>query len=122
MLAAYGLLAALRDDSPAVPDVAGFATDGKNGTALLSAQGIPGTGRSVNACTWRGLMTVKCRRSSVAISVSPRRSAMAPDGRRAPCHGLAATPVSFLPSQTGSSHPPDAYRMARLPVSPGQAA
>ena len=39
-----------------------------------------------------------------------------PDGRRAQCHGLAAPPVSFLPSQTGSSHPPVAYRMARLPV------
>src|ERR1019366_5389786 len=42
-LAAYGLLAALRDDTPAVPDVAGFPADGKNRTALLSAQGIPGT-------------------------------------------------------------------------------
>ena len=42
-LAAYGLLAALRDDTPAVPDVAGFPADGKNRTALLSAQGMPGT-------------------------------------------------------------------------------
>ena len=31
-------------------------------------------------------------------------------------------PSVFLPSQTGSSHPPVAYRMALLPVSPGQAA
>ena len=31
-------------------------------------------------------------------------------------------PVSFLPSQAGSSHPPVAYRVARLSVSPGQAA
>jgi len=45
-----------------------------------------------------------------------------PDGRRAQCHGLAAPPVSFLPDQAGSSHPPIAYRVARLPVSPGQAA
>ena len=42
MLAAYGLLAVLRDDTPAVPDVAGFPTDGRN-TALRSAQGMPGT-------------------------------------------------------------------------------
>ena len=42
VLAAYGLLAALRDDTPAAPDVAGFPTDGRN-TALLSAQGMPGT-------------------------------------------------------------------------------
>src|ERR1017187_9194199 len=42
-LAAYGLLAALRDDTPAVPDVAGFPADGKNRTALLAAQGMPGT-------------------------------------------------------------------------------
>jgi hypothetical protein len=39
-----------------------------------------------------------------------------PDGRRAQCHGLAAPPASFLPSQAGSSHPPVAYRVARLPV------
>jgi len=42
-LAAYGLLAAQRDDTPAVPDVAGFPADGRNRTALLSAQGMPGT-------------------------------------------------------------------------------
>lgn len=53
-----------------------------------------------------------------ASSVGPA----APDGRRAQCHDLAAPPVSFLPSQAGSSHPPVAYRMARLSVSPGQAA
>jgi hypothetical protein len=28
----------------------------------------------------------------------------------------------LLPSQAGSSHPPVAYRVARLPVPPGQAA
>jgi hypothetical protein len=43
VLAAHGLLVALRDDTPAVPDVAGFPADGKNRTALLSAQGMPGT-------------------------------------------------------------------------------
>ena len=42
MLAAYGLLAVLRDDTPAVPDVAGFPTDRRN-TALRSDQGMPGT-------------------------------------------------------------------------------
>jgi hypothetical protein len=42
-LAACGLLAALRDDTLAVPDVAGFPADGKDRTALLSAQGVPGT-------------------------------------------------------------------------------
>ncbi len=40
-----------------------------------------------------------------------------PDGGRARCHGLAASPVSFLPGQAGSMHPPVAYRVARLPVS-----
>ena len=34
-------------------------------------------GRSVRAPTWLGRTTVKCRRSSVATSVSPSRSAMA---------------------------------------------
>jgi hypothetical protein len=33
-----------------------------------------------------------------------------------------APPVSFLPGQAASSHQPVAYRVARLPVSPGQAA
>jgi hypothetical protein len=42
VLAAYGLLAALRDDTSAVLDVAKFPADGKNRTALLSAQGLPG--------------------------------------------------------------------------------
>jgi hypothetical protein len=41
MLAAYGLLAALRDDTPAALDVARFPADGKNRTALSSAQGLP---------------------------------------------------------------------------------
>ena len=35
---------------------------------------------------------------------------------------LAASPGSCFPSQAGSSHPPVAYRAARLPVSPSQAA
>jgi hypothetical protein len=39
ILAAYALLATLRDDTPAVlDDVARFLADGKNRTALLSAQ------------------------------------------------------------------------------------
>jgi hypothetical protein len=38
VLDAYGLLAALRDSTPAVLDVARFPADGKNGTASLSAQ------------------------------------------------------------------------------------
>jgi hypothetical protein len=42
VLAAYGLLAALRDDTPAVLDVARFPADGKNRMALLSAQGAAG--------------------------------------------------------------------------------
>jgi hypothetical protein len=42
VLAAYGLLAALRDDTSAVLDVVRFPGDSKNGTALLSAQGLPG--------------------------------------------------------------------------------
>jgi hypothetical protein len=42
VLAAHGLLAALRDDTPAVLHVARFPADGKNRTALLSAQGLPG--------------------------------------------------------------------------------
>jgi hypothetical protein len=43
-------------------------------------------------------------------------------GPGARCHGLAASTVSSLPSQAGSSHPPVAYRVARLPVVAGQAA
>jgi hypothetical protein len=39
VLAAHGLLAALRDGTPAVLDVARFPVSGKNKTALLSAQG-----------------------------------------------------------------------------------
>jgi hypothetical protein len=42
----------------------------------------------------------------------------APDGGRAQCQGQAAPPVSFLPAQAGSSHPPVAYRQHGLPVSP----
>jgi hypothetical protein len=42
VLAAYGPLAALRDDTPAVLYVARFPTDGKNRTALLPASGLPG--------------------------------------------------------------------------------
>jgi hypothetical protein len=43
VLAAYGLLAALRDDTQAVLDVPRFLlAHGKNRTALLSAQGLPG--------------------------------------------------------------------------------
>jgi hypothetical protein len=42
VLAACGLLAAPRDDTPALRDMAGFPADGKNRTALLSAQGLPG--------------------------------------------------------------------------------
>jgi hypothetical protein len=42
VLAAYRLLAALRDDTPAVLDMARFRADGKNRTALLSAQAPPG--------------------------------------------------------------------------------
>src|SRR3989442_14634682 len=40
VLATYGLLAAPRD-TPAVPDMARFSADGKNRTALLSAQVCP---------------------------------------------------------------------------------
>lgn len=49
MLAAYGHLAALRDDTPAVLDVARFPADGKNKTALLSAQGLPAERLPVSA-------------------------------------------------------------------------
>jgi len=76
-LAAYGLLAALRDDAPAVPDVAGLGADGKNRTASLSAQGMTETWWEGEYLHIAGLMTVKYRWSSVAISVSPRRPAMA---------------------------------------------
>jgi hypothetical protein len=76
-LAAYGLLAALRDDTPAVPDVAGFPADGKNRTALLSAQGMPGTWQERECLHVAGPDDPKCRWSSAAIPVSPRRSAMA---------------------------------------------
>jgi hypothetical protein len=59
-----------------------------------------------------------CTPERGAIQCRPGSPAMAD----AQCHGLAAPPVSFLPGQAGSSHPPVAYRVARLPVSPGQAA
>jgi hypothetical protein len=52
VLAAYGLLAALRDGTPAVPDVARFPADGKNRTALLSSQGLPGG--TVAGFRWSG--------------------------------------------------------------------
>jgi hypothetical protein len=44
-----------------------------------------------------------------------------PDGGRARCHGLAASPVSSLPGQAGISHPPVAYRVpqCRSPWSGG---
>jgi hypothetical protein len=46
--------------------------DGKNRTALACQfRACPGSGRSVNAPTWRGLMAVKRRWPSVAIPVSP---------------------------------------------------
>jgi len=52
VLAAYGLLAALRDGTPAVPDVATFPADVKNRTAVLSAQGLPGG--TVAGFRWSG--------------------------------------------------------------------
>jgi len=52
VLAAYRLLAALRDDIPAVLDVARFPAGGKNRTALLSDQGLPGG--TVAGFTWSG--------------------------------------------------------------------
>jgi hypothetical protein len=41
VLAAYGPSAALCDGTAAVLDVARFPADGKNRTALLTAQGLP---------------------------------------------------------------------------------
>jgi hypothetical protein len=43
--AANGLVAALREGTPAVLDVATFPVGGKNRTALPSAQGLPGRHR-----------------------------------------------------------------------------
>ena len=47
-----------------------------------------------------------------------RCSRSRPDGGRGQCHGLAAPPVSFLPSQAGSSHPPVAtgWQSCRFPL------
>jgi hypothetical protein len=59
VLAAYDLLAVLRDDTPAVLDVARFPADDKNGTALLSAPGMHETacflpGGMVTGFRWSG--------------------------------------------------------------------
>jgi len=50
------------------------ATAGRRSLGAREAELAARDAPEVNACTWRGLMTVKRRRSSVAISVSPRRS------------------------------------------------
>ncbi len=50
----------------------GFLPTARTERRCCQLRACPGPGRSVNACTWRGLMTVKCRWSSVAIPVSPR--------------------------------------------------
>jgi hypothetical protein len=52
VLAAHGLLAALRDDTPAVLDVARFPADGKSRTALLSAHGL--LGDTIVGFRWSG--------------------------------------------------------------------
>ena len=57
-------------------------------------------------------------RSSVAISVSPRRSAMAATAAPGAMPRPGCPPVSFLPGQAGSSHPlsPTGWHGCRFPL------
>ena len=152
MLAAYGLLAALRDDTAAVPAVAGsLSTAGARRCCQL--QGMPGTwqereclhvarpdDREVPVVKRGDLGQPKAlgngRHGGIddakrKIKISLTSSAMRPIS--VPCSSATLNPSpsndrrkvtsawvpsrQFLPSQTGSSHPPVAYRVARLSFS-----
>src|ERR1039458_9481326 len=152
-LAAYGLLAALRDDTPAVPDVARFPADGKNRTAVLSAQGMPGTWQAreclhVTGSDAREVPEFKRGDPGQPKALGDGRHGGTDDAKRTIKislhefgHAADVSALEFgdlepvtverptranatawlpLPSVSaqpgGSSHPPVAYRVARLPV------
>ena len=71
--------------------------------------------RRIRRLAWSGV-TEHSSAASVRVTWPWASTYCSPDGGRARCHGLAASPVSSLPGQAGSSHPPVAYRVARLPV------
>lgn len=95
VLAAHGLLAALRDDAPEVLHVARFPADGEDRTALLSSQGCRRPPLPVSV-------------GQVALDVQRRRRSPArpgPDGRGRPWAGAGAAPAGPGGTRTRSSLP-----------------